>query len=192
MGAPSARRSSPTPRGTKDVNSQSPAKSTETAPQPTLDDPAILAGLDHQAAIVSNALFPMDAVHALSLREDVSVTGMRVFLAQFRQDAGATGDVIERLLIDQLALAHFRAGRLHALAEETTQLEFRRLYIAAAARLLTAICQTVDTLRNYRDSSRRQKKRPVMPPEVSQAGTKVCRDNGRPRKECKSAQRNDK
>src|SRR5262249_45321198 len=66
----------------------------------------------------------------------------------------------ERVLLDQLIVAHLKIGELYALAAETTRLEFKQLYSNAAARLLGAVCQLVSTLASYRSSRRPRRQRP--------------------------------
>jgi hypothetical protein len=129
-------------------------------PEVSLDDPAVVATLNHQAAILSNVFFPAQVLAALGLEEHASVTAARLFLARFREEAGQAADGVERVLLDQLVVAHLKIGELYALSTGTTNLEFKRLYTNGAARLLGAVCQLVATLAAYRAATRpRQKQR---------------------------------
>ncbi len=139
---------------------ETPAPTSVTEPCPPaalpLEDPAVLAALNRQAAVLANALFPTQMLHALRLDDSVSVTAVRLFLATFRRDAGEDQDAVEKLLLDQLALAHFKVGQLHAAAENAGSIDFKGMYLAAATRLLREISRTVETLVNYRASLRRR------------------------------------
>ncbi len=56
-------------------------------------------------------------------------------------------DPIERMLLEQLALAHFRIGQLHVRASEAQGLEAVRVYNSVAARMLGEFRRTVLALR---------------------------------------------
>jgi hypothetical protein len=95
---------------------------TPSTPAPSLHDPAIVAGLNQQAGVLQNVFFPAQVLTALSLEEKGSVTAVRLFLARFREDAGPPGDAVEKLLLDQLVVAHLKIGELYALAATATKL----------------------------------------------------------------------
>ena len=78
--------------------------------------------------------------------------GFRAYLAEFLRDAGATEDPIEVMLLQQIALAHFRVGGLHAQAAETARCEAAKVYNAAAVRLLGELRKTVVALQDYRQA----------------------------------------
>jgi len=152
---------------------QEPA-ATPSAPARPADDPAVAAALNQQAAVLQNAFFPNSMIGALALPEEkVAVTAVRIFLARFRRDAGEPADSVERLLLDQLAFAHLRVGQLHALAEEAPQLDFKKLYLHNAARLLAEIDKTVLTLIAYRDAQKRHQRRPALAHAVA-GSTEAC------------------
>ncbi|MEI7687159.1 MAG: hypothetical protein WCL32_19245, partial [Planctomycetota bacterium] len=140
-----------------------------------LNDPAVAARMRRESAILGNAVFPISILHALRLDGDITLTAARIFLAQFRHDAGEPADAIEKLLVDQLALAHLRVGQLHADVEATSQVEFKKLYLVAAVRLLGEISKTVNSLIAYRASIRgNDPKQSPPPPPVQQP---VVRNN---------------
>jgi hypothetical protein len=123
--------------------------------------------------VLENVLFPAQVLGSLGLGEGTSVTAVRLFLARFREEAGAAGDGIERILLDQLVVAHLKVGELYALAAGATNLEFKALYHNTAARLLTAVCQLVATIGTYRASTRPRRRTkgrraaPAVPTEPS-------------------------
>ncbi len=119
-----------------------------------LNDPAIIAGLNQQAAVLRNMLFPTQVIDALALGENASAVGVRLFLARFREEAGGSGDAVENVLLDQLTLAHLKVGEFYALAAESPNFDFKQAYNNAAVRLLGAICTLISTLTVYRNSAR--------------------------------------
>jgi hypothetical protein len=125
-----------------------------------LTDPATVAGLNRQAAVLTNVFFPSQVVSALSLDGEVSVTAVRLFLSKFREEAGGPRDAVERVLLDQLIVGHLKIGELYALGAETTKLEFKQLYSNAASKLIAAVCLLVSTLASYRSSMRPRHRRP--------------------------------
>jgi hypothetical protein len=110
--------------------------------------------LNKQAAILENVFFPAQVLEAFSLGDNASITGVRLFLARFREEAGQAQDAVEKILLDQLIVAHLKVGELYALAATTPKLEFKQLYGNAATRLLVVICHLVSTLASYRTSIR--------------------------------------
>src|SRR5262249_9959820 len=73
---------------------------------PALDDPDCIAALNRQAGVIQNVCFPSQALAALSLDDTASVSAMRLVLARFREEAGSPSDPVEKLLLDQLMVAH--------------------------------------------------------------------------------------
>src|SRR5262249_39120398 len=82
--------------------------------------------------------------------DTMSVTAVRLFLARFREEAGTPRDAIEKLLLDQLIVAHMQVGRLYALAAATDRPEVAASYLNTASRLVASVCQLVATLAGYR------------------------------------------
>jgi hypothetical protein len=123
-------------------------------PAPGLNDPAVIAALNRQAAVLENVFFPAQVLASLKLDDKASISAARLFLARFREEAGAPQDPVEKLLLDQLVVAHLKVGELYAQAAGATKLEFKQLYGNAAARLLGGVCQLVSTLAAYRASAR--------------------------------------
>lgn len=118
--------------------------------------PEAVATWNRQAAFLNNLLFPTQMLHALGVSDDLTVSAARVYLLNFRQDAGEPQDPVERVLLDQIAMSHLRVGRFHALAEETSNIELKSMYVGAATRLLREITRTVGALVTYRASLRQR------------------------------------
>ena len=170
----------PDPPLTEDVPGAEPDPAAETAktPSPALNDQANWAAINRQTGILKNAFFQSQVLTSLGLDDKASVTAVRLFLVQFREEAGASNDPVEKVLLDQLIVAHLKVGELYALAAETTKLEFKQLYSGAAARLLSGICQLVSTLTSYRASLSSRQKRKGRQPRKS--GPKNSAQKGRP------------
>jgi len=126
--------------------------------------------MNHQAAVVRNVYFPGQMIIALGLDGTINLIAARLFLEQFRHDAGASEDPVERLLLDQLALAHLRLGRLQAQAEQAQQLEFKKLYLDAVARLLGEVSKMALVLPEYRRRSRSRQRRKATAPSTGHCG----------------------
>jgi hypothetical protein len=87
---------------------------------------------------------------ALGLDALFDSSGYKSYLEQLLQDAGNPKDPIEVMLLEQLALAHFRIGQLHASAGKAQGTEAAKIYNSAAARLLGEFRRTALALRVYR------------------------------------------
>jgi hypothetical protein len=118
--------------------------------------------VNRQSLAFDNITFPANVIKSLGLDDtDMTFIAVRQAFAQFRYDAGASEDAVERVLLHQLYLAHLRSSQLHAAAEKTDKLEFKRLYTGAAARLMSEICKTAETISSLRKSRSRTKARQV-------------------------------
>lgn len=138
-----------------------PADGPADAPTPSAPprpDPAATAALNREAAILENVYFPGQLAAALGLDDTLSIMGVRLFLARFRRDVGTADDPIERQLVDQLALTHLLISRLQAQATGAEKLEFKKLYLQAAAQLLSEHRKAALDLQAYRKASRRQRR----------------------------------
>jgi hypothetical protein len=78
-----------------------------------------------------------------------SAAGFKVHLEQTLADLGNPTDPVERMLIEQLVLAHFRIAQLHVDAGYCKHAEGMKLYTAATARLLGEFRRTALALRAY-------------------------------------------
>jgi len=101
-----------------------------------------------------NAVIPSCLAAALEPSYGVSAAGIRLYLDQMLQEADGARDPIERILIEQVAMAHHRIAQLHAQASTAKVPESSLQYTAFAARLLSELRQTVTVLQAYRPSIR--------------------------------------
>lgn len=104
----------------------------------------------YQADVLREVVFPGLMSSALALDGVVDGPAYRVYLARLLADAGSPADPVERMLLEQLAVAHFRVGQLHARAGRADGVEATRVLTAAAARLLGEFRRNALALRAYR------------------------------------------
>jgi hypothetical protein len=79
------------------------------------------------------------------------VPAWRIYLDRFVREAGDPADPVERILLEQLALAHHALGRLHVRAGSREGVEEVQAYLAAIARLLAEVRRTALALKTYRE-----------------------------------------
>jgi hypothetical protein len=132
------------------------------APPPASQDPP--AGLDaarhaaaqrasHQAEVLREGAFPALMATALNLDKYFDTGAYRVYLANVMRDLGDPKDPIERMLVEQLCLAHFRVAQLHAGAGQAVGLEATKLLNTVAVRMLGEMRRTALSLKAYRTSA---------------------------------------
>jgi hypothetical protein len=104
-----------------------------------------------QARTIREGLFPSLVATAIGHAKFFESSAYKVFLDQFVNDAAESPDPIERLLIEQLALAHFRIGDLHCSAAASGEgIDAVKVYASAASRLLGEFRRSVLALKAYR------------------------------------------
>ena len=82
---------------------------------------------------------------------EVGPESFKLYLLKVMEDAGNPTDPIERMLIEQICLAHHNVGRLHVKAASAEHLEEARVYIGAAALLTGEFRRSISTLKSYRE-----------------------------------------
>jgi hypothetical protein len=155
----------PRPARTKKVTSGAARARTEATPRcPATADAAQAApppGLDEarhateqraarQANVLRELVFPASMATALKLDSLLGPAGYKFFCDRLLQDAGNPTDPIEIMMLQQLALAHFRIGQLHASAGDARSVEEAKIFNAAAARMLGEFRRTALALQVYR------------------------------------------
>lgn len=103
-----------------------------------------------QAQIMSENLFPAMMADALGYEGTFESRAYKVYLARLLEDAGNPADPIERMMLQQLGLAHFRLGQLHAAAGHSKTLEAVKIYNSVTARLWGEFRRTALALRLYK------------------------------------------
>src|SRR5262249_40233525 len=72
----------------------------------------------------------------------VSVPGCQLYLGDLMRESGSPADPLERMLLEQLVLAHHTIGQLHVRAGTSQTAEAAGAYAGAAARLLAELRRT--------------------------------------------------
>jgi hypothetical protein len=104
----------------------------------------------HQAQVLRDGLFPALMASALSLDQFFDTSSYKLYLSQVLEEAGNPSDPIERMLIQQVTLAHYRTAQLHVGASQAKGIEATKILNAAAARHLGEMRRTALALRVYR------------------------------------------
>ena len=105
-----------------------------------------------QAAIVKHALFPSQMATAIGLRDVFDASGYRAFLDQLVRDAGNPSDPLQIMLLQQMAMSHFRIGDLHGLAAKADDPKAVEAFTNAAARLTAEFRRSMVALAGYRQT----------------------------------------
>ena len=107
-------------------------------PQPGLDDERHRKSQEsaRHAEILRDGIFPALMASALKLEKFVNTPAFKVFLDRLHEDAGRPTNPIARMMIEQLALAHYRIAQLQVQAAHAEGLEAAKIYNSMASRLL--------------------------------------------------------
>jgi hypothetical protein len=103
-----------------------------------------------QAESLRERIFPALMAWALPFRRSIDPGAYKVYLDQLLEDAGNPKDPIERMMIEQLALTHFRIGLLHTDAAEAKGIEAVKVYNSVVARMQGEFRRSALALRVYR------------------------------------------
>jgi len=83
-------------------------------------------------------------------QQNVDAPGAKVYFNSYLRDAGEPADPVEKILLEQLLLAHHRLAQLHARAEGVTGAEHLKILNGAASRLLSEVRRLALAIRQYR------------------------------------------
>ena len=130
------------------------------------------------------------AVLATCLRKTygkvVGSNGFKAYVEANLAEAGNPKDPIERMMVEQLVIAHHRIGDLHAEAACAENPEVAALYQATAARLMNEFRKTSLALREYRTPVTSPKLTLVGQQNVAAGNQQIAYVNGQEQKENKS------
>jgi hypothetical protein len=110
----------------------------------------IKQGIAHNLKHKSGASY-LYAAAARIIGSDVSPECFVVYLDQLLAESGHPTDPIERMLIEQIAMAHHSIGRLYVRAASAETLDQVKVYNAAAANLLAEFRRAALALKKYRE-----------------------------------------
>jgi len=111
---------------------------------------AALEKAERQADIIRNVAFPSVMASEIPINKEVGASGFRIYLDKLLKDAGNPTDPIERMMVEQLAMAHHRIGQLHVQVEQARTAEEAKVYSAAAVRLTGEFRRLALAVRLYR------------------------------------------
>lgn len=151
----------PTPSVARNAASLTAAKSTPPSSQVVQEPPPGLDEARHAAAQRSAhgaeglraGVFPALMATALNLDRFFDANAYKIYLANVMRDLGDPKDPVERMLVEQLCMAHFRVAQLHAAAGQANGLEATKLLNTVAARMLGELRRTALSLKAYRPTA---------------------------------------
>ena len=114
---------------------------------PVLDRP--LTPTENEA-LALRQLFVPSCLASIVHETEVSRRGAKIYLGAFMCEAGDPADPVERILLEQLSLAHHRLAKLHVQADDAKSPESQKILNTAAARLLAEIRRMALAIRQYR------------------------------------------
>jgi hypothetical protein len=142
----------PPPPPTTQKGSPDPASQ---PPPPGLDEARHAAAQRsaHGAEVLRANVFPAMLATALNLDKFLDANAYKIYLANVMRDLGDPVDPIERMLVEQLCLAHFRVAQLHGAAAMANGLEATILLNTITARLLGELRRTALSVKAYRTTT---------------------------------------
>lgn len=140
------------------VKPSHPAPASSATSPPTVPAPAPAGHVDearrksieHQAAVAKVAIIPVAMAMAIGDGHRIEASGYRLYLNCLLKDAGNPTDPVEIMLLEQLAVCHFRAAQLHGDAGQAEGMEAIEVFNAAAARCTAEVRKIALTLKEYR------------------------------------------
>lgn len=103
-----------------------------------------------QAEALREVVFPAIMSEAMGHTKLFDGQAFKLFMERLLDEAGNPSDPIERMMLQQLALAHFRIGQLHVSAGQSKTVEAAKAYNSAASRLWGEFRRTALALRCYK------------------------------------------
>ncbi len=104
----------------------------------------------HGAEVLRANVFPAMLATALNLDNFLDANAYKIYLTNVMRDLGDPTDPIERMLVEQLCMAHFRVAQLHGAAALANGLEATKLLNTITARLLGEMRRTALSVKAYR------------------------------------------
>jgi hypothetical protein len=143
------------PAGASPPQAAGPAAPPAQEPPPGLDQArhAAVQRSAHGGEVLREGVFATYMATALNLDKYFDARAYRIYLANVMRDLGDPTDPVERMLIEQLCMAHFRVAQLHAAAGQANGLEATKLLNTVAARMLGELRRTALSLKAYRPTA---------------------------------------
>lgn len=119
----------------------------------TAQQQAATAKAESEADIIENALFAASMASSIEVGNGVSASGFKVYLDRVLNQSGNPTDPIERMMVQQVALAHFRIAQLHARAAKAKTLDCATQCTVVAIRLAGEARRMALAIKQYRQPS---------------------------------------
>jgi hypothetical protein len=123
-----------------------------------------------EATIVRDYLFPTQL--ATLVGEQFRWPGLRVFVNSIMNEAGNPADPVERMMLEQLIMAHQRLCKLHVQADAAKTPESQKVLNTAATRLMGEVRRMALSIRQYRQPASPRQFQVVHQQNVATAGAK--------------------
>jgi hypothetical protein len=90
---------------------------------------------------------------SIAVGNGVTASGFKVYLDRLLEQAGDPSDPLERMMVQQIALAHHRIAQLHAKAAEARTVDAAKQYSVVAIRLTGEARRMFLAVKQYRQQS---------------------------------------
>lgn len=111
---------------------------------------AAMANAEAEGNMIREVLFAASMASAIPFSELVSPAGYKAYIDRFVAEAGDPDDPIERLMVQQILLAHHRIAQLHVQAAAARTPDEAKAYGAVAVRLTSEFRRLCLSLQEYR------------------------------------------
>ncbi|MEI8374135.1 MAG: hypothetical protein WCJ35_15030 [Planctomycetota bacterium] len=135
---------------------------------------AAMEKAEHQADLIRDVAFAALIAGSVPFGKEVGGSGFKLYLDKLRRESGDPSDPIERMMVEQIAMAHFRIGQLHARAESAKTSEESKIFLGAAARLTSEFRRLALALKQYREPNGKRQFTVVRQQNVSAAGQQIA------------------
>jgi len=112
-----------------------------------------MAKAESEADIIEHAVFAASMASSITVGNDVSASGFKVYLDRLLEQAGNPTDPLERIMLQEVALAHYRIAQLHAKAAEARTVDAAKQYSVVAIRLTGELRRMFLAIKQYRQPS---------------------------------------
>jgi hypothetical protein len=125
----------------------------DAAPPPAAGPAALSA--ERQAALIRDGLFAAIMTGSVGFGSLDDSAGFQLYIDRFLCEAGSPADPVERMLLLQLSLGHYRIGMLHYKSATASDVHVAQAYNSAAVQLMGEYRRGALALSAYRAAARR-------------------------------------
>jgi len=121
-----------------------------------VEQQAAQAKAESEADIIEHAVFAASMASSVAVGNGVTASGFKRYLDRLLEQSGNPTDPIERMMIQQVALAHFRIAQLHARADKAKTVDAAKQYTAVAIRLTGELRRMGLAIQRYRQPPKKK------------------------------------